>query len=96
MGFFLFVLFLPNLIFFEFLTKSAKNVIFLKNIKFWALFVNNSENLRPGGGKKCVPRAKYSLHDKRSNFDFKWLLFELFSLKNCKNPSKLNGKKLPI
>ena len=33
--------------------------------------------------QKNVPRAKYSLHNKSKNFDFPWLLFELFGLKNC-------------
>ena len=33
-----FLLFQPNQIFFEFLTKSAKNVFFFKKIKILALF----------------------------------------------------------
>ena len=87
--------FLGNHVIFD--KKVQKMRFSWKKSKFWLFFLNNSKNLRLGEkNKRTVPRAKYSLHDKSNDLDFLWLIFELFGLKNCQKPSKLNSKKSPI
>ena len=64
---------------------------FLKKVNLFALFcwwfqkfMISVKNL-----KKSVPRAKFSLHDKSSYWDFPWLLFELLGLKKLQKSPQI-------
>ena len=88
----------PTLIFFEYMTKNVKKrwfswrkknqIVGYRLLIIWKIKdkvkkqkQNKKKNTHTHKKKKHIPIVKW--HDKSSNFDFKWLLFEL---SNCENP----------